>query len=220
MNKIVQLFLSYIREDEEKVENLYQGLLAKGLKPWMDKRDILPGEIWEISIKKAIRNSDFFIACITANSVHKRGVLQKEIREALDVRNEMQDHDIYIIPARLEDCELPENLSQFQCVDLFRNDGWSSLIKAIDIGIGVKERDILSSLENKSLVTDLSNKIGFHLPSLPISRKSGHAITGVELRIDPNGEQIDGINLRLLQFALAGFLGIPPEAIKIKGRKS
>ena len=114
MKATTQIFLSYAREDEEKVENLYRKLSDAGFKPWMDKKDILPGEKWKSSIQTAIRRSDFFLACLSVNSVNKRGFLQKEIKDALDIWQEMLDSDIYLIPVRLEDCEAPERLGDFQ----------------------------------------------------------------------------------------------------------
>ena len=43
METTAQIFLSYAREDAERVENLYQKLSDAGFKPWMDKKDILGG---------------------------------------------------------------------------------------------------------------------------------------------------------------------------------
>lgn len=135
MKAMAQIFLSYARDDREKVEKLYQKLLAAGFKPWMDIKDILPGERWKSSIQKAIRCSDFFLACLSAKSVNKRGFLQKEIRIALDIWQEKLDSDIYLIPVRLEDCEVPESLRDFQWVDIFEEHGWTQLVRAIQTGM-------------------------------------------------------------------------------------
>jgi hypothetical protein len=132
---MTQIFLSYAREDEDKVKELYQRLSDAGFKPWMDKKDILPGEIWKSRIPQAIRESDFFLACLSRNSVNKRGWIQREIKDALDIWQEKLDSDIYLIPARLEDCEVPERLGDFQWVDLFEEEGWTRLAKAIQEGI-------------------------------------------------------------------------------------
>jgi hypothetical protein len=130
-----QIFLSYAREDGEEVETLYQKLSDAGFKPWMDQKDILPGEKWELAIHKAIRRSDFCLVCLSANSIDKRGWIQREIRLALDIWDEMLDSDIYLIPVRLEDCEVPERLRKFQWVSLFEEDGWTQLARAIQVGI-------------------------------------------------------------------------------------
>jgi hypothetical protein len=132
---VAQIFLSYAREDEEQVDSLYRKLFDAGFKPWMDKKDILPGEKWKFTIQKAIRRSDFFLVCLSANSVNKRGFPQKEIKDALGIWQEMLDSDIYLIPVRLEGCNVPENLCDFQWVDLFEEDGWTRLVKAIQAGM-------------------------------------------------------------------------------------
>jgi regulator of protease activity HflC (stomatin/prohibitin superfamily) len=136
----VELFLSYARLDAEKVEELYQDLSDAGFKPWMDKKDIWPGEKWELAIKKAIRGSAFFLACLSSNSVDKRGMIQKEIKEALNVWEEKLDSDIYVIPVRLEDCKIPESLLDFEWVNLFEEDGWERLVKAIQIGMERRQK--------------------------------------------------------------------------------
>jgi tetratricopeptide (TPR) repeat protein len=61
-------------------------------------------------------------------------MIQKELRMALDVWNERLASDIYLIPVRLEECEVPEPLAVFQWVDLFSSDGWARLLMAIQVG--------------------------------------------------------------------------------------
>ena len=134
-----KIFLSYARPDRDQVEQVYQKLVGQGYKPWMDSQDILPGEKWEISIDRALRQADFVIVFISPNSTDRRGVLQKEIKKALDYAQEKLDGDIYLIPARLEDCPAPDNLQDRQWVDMFKPDGWNRLIKAIEAGIAQRK---------------------------------------------------------------------------------
>lgn len=133
-SNVVQIFLCYARPDQRKAEKLYNRLSDSGFNPWMDKRDVLPGEMWEAAIQKAIQGSGFFLACLSANSVNRRGQIQKEIKQALDIWEEKLDSDIYLIPVRLEDCVVPESLRRFQQVNLFEEDGWTLLVKAIQAG--------------------------------------------------------------------------------------
>jgi len=130
-----QIFLSYARVDAQKVEKLYQQLSSAGFKPWMDIKDILPGEDWQAAIDKALHKADFFLACLSSSSVNKRGIIQKEIKNALDIWQGMLSNDIYLIPVRLEDCAMPDSLRRFQRVDLFQPDGWPRLRKAIQEGM-------------------------------------------------------------------------------------
>jgi formylglycine-generating enzyme required for sulfatase activity len=131
----VRIFISYAREDETRVKLLYQQLADAGFQPWLDREHIIPGMKWEPVIKKALKQSDFVLVCLSANSINKRGFLQREIKQALEQAEEKLEHDVYLIPARLDDCEVPDALSEIQWVDLFEDDGWPLLLKAIEYGL-------------------------------------------------------------------------------------
>jgi hypothetical protein len=151
MKTVAKIFLSYAREDLEAVKFLYQELSAAGFKPWMDVEDLLPGERWELRIQEAIQDSDFFLVCLSENSTDKRGVFQKEIRAALEILQGMLDSDIYLIPVRLEDCEVPKSLCALQRVDLFEPSGCACLVKALQIGMERRAKRIRSNDRGKLL---------------------------------------------------------------------
>jgi hypothetical protein len=117
--KGVKLFVSYAREDEYAADFLYQRLAQAGFTPWMDKHSILPGERWDAATQSGLREADFFVACLSSTSVRKRGYLQREFKFALEKWRELLADDIYIIPIRLDDCEIPQELSAFQWIDLY-----------------------------------------------------------------------------------------------------
>ncbi len=129
------VFLSYARADEAEVKEMYVRLQQRGLRPWMDTIDILPGEDWELAISEAIRKADCFIPCLSKRSYNKRGAIQKEIKQALDIWLEMLGNDIYLIPVRFEACDMPPRLAKFQRADLFEEGGFDKLVEAILEGI-------------------------------------------------------------------------------------
>lgn len=135
MKPTAQIFLCYAHHDEEQVAALYHKFKNAGFKPWMDKFNLIGGELWQPTIEKAIKKSDFFIACLSKNSVNRRGFLRREINVALETLKELLESDIYIIPIRLEECEVPESLSLFQWVNLFEREGWDRLLKAVHKGM-------------------------------------------------------------------------------------
>lgn len=128
-------FISYTRLDKVFVEQLYDRLKDAGFSPWMDTKNILPGEDWKRAITQAIRTSTFFLACLSKNSVRKRGVIQEKLNEALDIWKQKLHDDIYLIPVRLDECDVPESLKKFQWVDLFSEEGFEKLTQAITAGI-------------------------------------------------------------------------------------
>jgi len=137
--RLLQVFLCHSSEDKPQVRELYRRLLHQGIIPWIDEEDILPGKNWEIEIKKAIRDCDVVIVCLSNNSINKRGFIQKEIKYALDVADEIPSDDIFIIPARMENCQVPNNLKSWQWVNLFEDNGFQKLMKSLKARI--KELD-------------------------------------------------------------------------------
>lgn len=118
-----RVFISYAREDYETALKLYSDLSSKSeLKPWLDKKDLLPGQNWDIEIKKAIKNSRYFIALFSITSVSKKGYVQKEFKRALEILEEFPEGQIFAIPARLDNCEIPyQKFEGIERVDLFPN---------------------------------------------------------------------------------------------------
>lgn len=111
----IRVFLCHSKGDKDFAKQLYGRLIALGCDPWLDEEKLLPGQIWEREIPLAIRNSHVFLVCLSADSVNKRGFVQKEIKLALDVAERIPDVDIFIIPIKIEPCEIPEALAKYQC---------------------------------------------------------------------------------------------------------
>jgi RNA-directed DNA polymerase len=129
------IFLSYTRADVVPVQELYDKLLLAGYKPWMDTKNLIGGENWQLAINKAIKNADIFVAVLSPNSVGKRGVIQLELRKALEKFQEKLDSDIFIIPLIIGDCKIPDQLQKFQWIDYRKKDGWARLTQAIQESI-------------------------------------------------------------------------------------
>lgn len=184
--KEVRLFLSYARNDHDKVEKLYQDLADAGFKPWMDTKDILPGEDWRKALNKAISEAHFFLACLSNNSVNKRGIIQDEIKAALETWRQKLEDDIYLIPVRLEKCEAPESLARFQWVDLFKPGGLERLIRALKVGmerLGISQSILVPQNKTKEA------------PHTIIEPTSTRTIEDRDKVLDRNNENDDSILL-------------------------
>lgn len=114
------VFISYAREDLEAAERLTDVLARAGFMPWLDRRRLNGGHRWKPMIEDTIRTSDFFLAVLSASSVTKRGFVQREIRRALDVLEEMPERSVFIVPVRLDECEPAHAaLRDLNWIDLF-----------------------------------------------------------------------------------------------------
>lgn len=134
-------FVSYAREDEAIVDRLCGDLRAHGVKVWLDRERIQPGELWEDAITNAIDQGDYFIACLSKQYLAKSGFLKDEL--GLGIRRFKDRHQF--IPVRIEDCEIPGDvvanvdLSTLHWVDVFRD--WNRGIVQIANAIGSRFDD-------------------------------------------------------------------------------
>lgn len=64
-------------------------------------------------------------------SVAKRGYVQKEFKLALEVLDEIPEGQIFLIPVRLDNCQVPDRFHNLHYCDLFEEDGFEQIVKAI-----------------------------------------------------------------------------------------
>jgi transcriptional regulator with XRE-family HTH domain len=127
------VFLCHASDDKPEVLQIYNRLREDGVELWLDQERLLPGQDWELEISKAVRKADIVIVFLSPASVTKDGFVQKEIRTALDVADNKPEGTIFIIPARLEDCEIPDRLKHLHRVDLFSEQGYERLMQSIEL---------------------------------------------------------------------------------------
>jgi hypothetical protein len=127
----LRVFLNYASNDKPAVRKLYRRLLASGFDVWLDEEKLLPGQDWRVEIGRAVRSSDAVIICLSSSSVGKEGFVQKEIKTALNIAEEMPEGTFFLIPVKLEDCEVPFKLKSWQWVNLYEIGGYERLEKAL-----------------------------------------------------------------------------------------
>jgi len=137
----IRVFLCHASNDKPSVRRLYKKLKEDNIDVWFDEEKLLPGQDWDAEIQKAVRMSDVVIICLSNKSVTKEGYVQKEIKIALDVADEKPDGTIFIIPVRLEDCNVPDRIKRWQWMNLYSSTGEIS---------NVEYKKLLNALEMRS----------------------------------------------------------------------
>lgn len=132
MREWVWIFIGYSAPDEKSINSLYDRLSAEGLRPWADVRDLLPGDEPAARQRAAISGADIFLACLSNNSVDRRGQLEPGLGRQLDLHLQQTRTRAFLIPVRLEECRLPDSLACFEPVDLFEGGGWDRLLESIN----------------------------------------------------------------------------------------
>jgi len=128
----LKVFLCHASENKPIVNNLFDDLIAAGYEPWLDTDAILPGMNPDLEIQKALRVSDIVIVCLSSISVVKEGYVQKEIKLTRSIQDEKPDGTIFLIPLRLDKCDIPFGLKDIEWGDYTAPDGFEKLIRALN----------------------------------------------------------------------------------------
>ena len=133
----LKVFLSYASQDRPAVQEIYDALkLENWIDPWLDKAKILPGQDWQMVIETAVDDADVAILCFSNQSVNKEGYVQREIRYAYNIALEKPEGTIFLIPLRLDECEIPRKLQYLQRVDYFdveKTNAYADLLDALKV---------------------------------------------------------------------------------------
>ncbi len=128
----LKVFLCHASEDKPIVRQLYERLRQDGFDPWLDSEVLLPGQDWDLEIRKAMRQSDVVIVCLSNATLTKEGYVQKEISYAQEIQKEKPEGAIFLIPLQLEACQVPFSLSHIQWGRLFDPDGYQKLVESLN----------------------------------------------------------------------------------------
>ncbi len=137
-----QVFLSYSHKNDTEAKELRETLLASGFDVWWDKM-ILPGQDWKFEIRKAMKRCGAVLLCLsTEAATGSTSGIYPEALDAIAVYREHKPGEIFLIPVRFSDYEIPpfeidgsRTLDRLQHVDLFppekREDGVKRLLEAL-----------------------------------------------------------------------------------------
>jgi hypothetical protein len=140
----LRVFLCHASQDKPVARELYQKLSAEGwIEPWLDEENLLPGQAWDLEIEKAVETADAVIVCLSHHSVTKEGYVQKEFRKIVEIALEKPEETIFVLPMRLDACDLPRQLRARQSVDYFppeqRAQTYQRLLQSLKIRFGQLE---------------------------------------------------------------------------------
>ena len=128
-------FISYASEDRSRVKPVWQRLQQdkdfQGVQFWFDEQELLPGQAWDLEIQKAKDRAIGMVLFLSNTSLEKEGYVQREFKWAVQRMDEMPEGHTFLFPVRLERCGLPYQMRQWQACDLFEEDGYAKLKKAL-----------------------------------------------------------------------------------------
>lgn len=103
-----QVFVSYVREDLTLVDKLVRNLRDAGHDVWIDRSELLPSQRWKSTIKRAIDDSDYFVACFSPHYWKPQTFMNEELIHAVERMRLMPRDRVWFVPAMLAECEIPD----------------------------------------------------------------------------------------------------------------
>jgi hypothetical protein len=108
----LKVFISYSRKDSaEFADELLAGLEVGGFAPFLDRRDIVPGEPWEARLGGLIEQSDTVVFVVSPEPV-KSGHCTWEVDRTINVSKRL----LPVIFKSVPDHDIPEKLRRLQSV--------------------------------------------------------------------------------------------------------
>ena len=193
-----KIFISYAKEDRTIALEIYDFLTLKNFSPWIDEKDLYPGQRWDPKIDSFIEKTDFFIACFSSTSIKKRGYFQKELKKALEVNKTTPEGKDFLIPVRLDNCDIPRNFQQFQYVDWQNETSKKKLLSVISQKPEIEEKDLITNDVNLLLEEKEENEKEAYFKALEIITET--------IKEDLPSLMIDGLGISTL----------PPEIFTIQ----
>ncbi|MGE5342212.1 MAG: toll/interleukin-1 receptor domain-containing protein [Candidatus Omnitrophota bacterium] len=128
-----EVFICYAGEDKEYALQLYQKLKDAGIKPWMDKENLRGGDNWDKEIGQTLQRVDYCIVLQSQSLAKKQNsYVNREIERALERQKENDSKGFkFIIPVRIDDGPLLENLIHIHTTDLTGEKRIKELISTI-----------------------------------------------------------------------------------------
>ncbi len=139
-NKIVDkdspiIFICHASEDKNYAASLYAKLEQAGIRPWLDKENLenlRGGDNWDEEIRIIMKESNYVVILQSSNLAKKiEGYVNKKIKMALDRQMDFVRGIRFIIPVKIDDGPLLEELEHLHAYDLTDKANMKHLINAI-----------------------------------------------------------------------------------------
>lgn len=128
---IVVAFISYAKEDRERVLEVTRTLHENGIATWFDEDVLLPGDPWKRKVESAIESADYFLLFLSSTTVGSEGYKNREFLLAQDRQSMQPQGKRFIIPILLDECAPPRELKDMHWLKIYE-EGWQErLFRAI-----------------------------------------------------------------------------------------
>lgn len=207
------IFLSYVKEDRDRVLPFHGLLENQGHTCWMDVRNILGGQNWDYEIETALDRAEIVVVFISKNSIDKRGYAQREIKRAIEKYEEKLTGDIYIIPVQLDEGEFPHLLKGIQFIQCRDGGAEAKLLASVAAAkkISVEQNEVAQTDAEVRWQIDESRSEYDGIPGFATSIPKISLYSSKYLGVSEIAEHINGQMIEMGMEARTGALDPQPD---------
>jgi len=88
---------------------------------------------WQAEISEAVHAADIVPVYLSLQSIAETSYVQKAIGLALDTDDEEPEDSVFLIPAKLSECDTHQRLSACERVNLLKENGYKRLLHALPV---------------------------------------------------------------------------------------
>lgn len=131
-----RVFIIYSNEDKEPVTALVKSLRELGYNPWVDAEEISPGQKWEPSVLKGLADSAVALLIVSKNLNSASRIVATELNTAMATMRSRDESFSPVIPVRLDDSPVPDEVKDVHWVDLYKEGGLEQLDRGLKRVLG------------------------------------------------------------------------------------
>src|SRR5687768_9745318 len=133
LSKRLSVFLWHAPEDSAVVSQAYNKFKKiSWIKAWLGDERLIGGQERTRAVRNAVYNADVVILFLSTFSTTSAGYVQRDLRMVMDRDLDMPEGTIFVIPLRLNQCEMPYGLEKRTHIDYFppnkRNSAYNKLL--------------------------------------------------------------------------------------------
>jgi predicted nucleotide-binding protein len=125
-----RVFIIYAKEDLQAAKKIAELLKERGFEPWLDVEQIEAGQIWGNAISDALDESVMAIVLLSKN-FPRSTIATRELKQAISKMQSGDRNSSPIIPIKLDEVDIPSDLSHIQYVDLRDENASDFLVKSL-----------------------------------------------------------------------------------------
>lgn len=196
----MKAFLCFPNEHEDEAREIVNFVRSVGVECWFYKDDVVAGEDWNRAGKLALKEADVVITICSNITNERDGVFQRELNEALEYEKSRRPGSVYLLPIRVADVALPDELARFHYVDFFEGNWRNKLATGLQRALQQRNEDVPLPLQVASAQSDAG---GISAHSIEEQNDLG-AINADWITYDSSDEYWRFVNAAIISRALGG----------------